>query len=380
MRVLLLIFLILPTILFSQRTFLFRNYSLENGLSQSAVTAIQQDETYALWVGTQDGLNRFDGHSFETFSTITNENISNDYIKAIIKASDKKIWFGTQDGIFNYDPFLERFTKINHRLSSALQIESLLEDESGEIWIGSYNNGILSVKKNDSKVTSFLSVRDIKNITALFHVNKNEIGALSSGEYYVINKKTKKFRIENILPDKEITCVINVSPSKQLIGTNKGVFLYDLMTKTLNQVAKIALENEGIRSLDVDNTYYFIGTNSNGLFVVNRENGEVTNAKKDRLNRNSLPDNSMNTIFKDKSNVVWVGSNSGLSNFNVYQNEFNLITTSEFATHGLPNPNVWCFEENRDGRIIFVGTDNYVSFFDHTQEKFTHCRLEIVKN
>lgn len=380
MRVLLLIFLILPTILFSQRTFLFRNYSLENGLSQSAVTAIQQDETYALWVGTQDGLNRFDGHSFETFSTITNENISNDYIKAIIKASDKKIWFGTQDGIFNYDPFLERFTKINHRLSSALQIESLLEDESGEIWIGSYNNGILSVKKNDSKVTSFLSVRDIKNITALFHVNKNEIGALSSGEYYVINKKTKKFRIENILPDKEITCVINVSPSKQLIGTNKGVFLYDLMTKTLNQVAKIALENEGIRSLDVDNTYYFIGTNSNGLFVVNRENGEVTNAKKDRLNRNSLPDNSMNTIFKDKSNVVWVGSNSGLSNFNVYQNEFNLITTSEFATHGLPNPNVWCFEENKDGRIIFVGTDNYVSFFDHTQEKFTHCRLEIVKN
>ncbi len=380
MKALLLICLLLPAILFSQRTFLFRNYSLENGLSQSAVTAIQQDETYALWVGTQDGLNRFDGHSFETFSTINEENISNDYIKAIIKSSDKKIWCGTQDGIFNYDPFLERFTKINHYLSSALQVESLLEDSSGEIWIGSYNNGILSVKKNDTKVTPFLSVQDIKNVTSLFQINKNEIGAISSGEYFVINKQTKKIRREKILLEKEITCVINISQTKQLIGTNKGAFLYDLSTKSIIQVAEKFLQNEGINSLDVDNTYYFIGTNSNGLFVVNRENGEVTNAKKDRLNRNSLPDNSMNVIFRDKSNVVWVGSNSGLSNFNVYQNEFNLITTSEFASFGLPNPNVWCFEENKDGRIIFVGTDNYVSFFNHTQDKFTHCRLEIIKN
>jgi len=379
MRLLLVIVLLIPALAFSQRTFLFRNYTLENGLSQSVVTSIQQDESYALWIGTQDGLNRFDGHTFENFSTTNNDNIPNDYIKTVFKAKDKKIWFGTQDGIFNYNPYQETFTKINHRLPSTLQIESLLEDKNGRIWIGSYNNGILYIDKNDTKVTPFISGEIIKNITSIFQLSGKELGVIASGNLYRIDIASKRLRKENILPDKEITAVQCITQQQLLLGTNKGLYQLDMSSMNVSELGNGEIKTNEITSLSFDDYYYFVGTASNGLFVIGRNNHEITHSQKDRLNKNALPDNTINTIFKDKSNVIWVGSNYGLSNFNIYQNDFHLISTSEYALQGLPSPNVWCFEENNDGRIIFVGTDNYVSFFNRTADEFTHCPLEITE-
>jgi ligand-binding sensor domain-containing protein/class 3 adenylate cyclase/predicted metal-dependent HD superfamily phosphohydrolase len=380
MRFFIFLLTLLPGILLAQRTFLFRNYSLENGLSQSAVTTIQQDETAALWIGTQDGLNRFDGHSFETFSSITNAVITNDFIKTSLKSHDKKIWFGTQDGIFNYDPFSEKFTSFKHDFQSALQVESLLETSDGKIWIGSYNNGLLAIEKNSPKITQYISGGQLRNITTIFLLSTEEIGIVSVGKLYAYNLKTKKTTFLASPPSKDITTVSPYLKNKFLIGTNSGLYMYAYDENKFTPYINATFAKEEIKSLAVDNQNILVGTSTNGLFVIHRKNGEITNSKKDRLNRNSLADNTINSIFRDKSNVVWVGTNNGISNFNISQNDFNLITTSEYADVGLPNPNVWCFEENIDGRIIFVGTDNYVSFFNHSLGKFTHCRLETVVN
>lgn len=349
-------------------------------MSQSAVTTIQQDETAALWIGTQDGLNRFDGHSFETFSTITNDNIPNNYIKTSIKSSDKKLWFGTQDGVFNYNPYSEKFNTFSHNLSSALQVESLVETQDGKIWVGSYNNGIFFIDKNSSKITPFISGDAVKNSSLIFILNSQELGVIASGKLLKINISSKKITKSNILTDKEITAVLSYTKSSLLLGTNKGLFLYNILTNAVNPYKSTLFAQEEIKSLSGDLENLLIGTTSNGLYVLPRNSDDVVNAKKDRLNKNSLPDNTINAIFKDRFDVVWLGTNNGISNFNIYQNNFNLITTSEYASAGLPSSNVWCFEENIDGRIIFVGTDNYVSFFNHAIKKFTHCPLETVVN
>ena len=93
----------------TQTTYRFRNYTINDGLSQSSVTCILQDENHSLWIGTQDGLNRFDGKNFELFNSELTPGIQNEYIKCSAKTSDGRLWFGTSNGLTSYDPEKEEF-------------------------------------------------------------------------------------------------------------------------------------------------------------------------------------------------------------------------------------------------------------------------------
>ena len=88
----------------SQSVYRFRNYTINDGLSQSSVSCIIQDDNNALWIGTQDGLNRFDGRSFEVFSSDDTPGLESEYVKASLKTGDGKLWFGTTNGLTVFDP------------------------------------------------------------------------------------------------------------------------------------------------------------------------------------------------------------------------------------------------------------------------------------
>ena len=96
---------------FSQSDYRFKNYTINDGLSQSAATTIIQDDNYRLWIGTQDGINRFDGKDIEVFEASTKKNpgLESQYIICSEKTSDGKIWFGTDKDLTVYDPNEERF-------------------------------------------------------------------------------------------------------------------------------------------------------------------------------------------------------------------------------------------------------------------------------
>jgi ligand-binding sensor domain-containing protein len=95
--------------IFSQTAYRFRNYSINDGLSQSSVTSIIQDDNHALWIGTQDGLNRFDGKSFEIFTSDDTKGLESEYIKCSAKTKDGKLWFGTTNGLTLFNPNTETF-------------------------------------------------------------------------------------------------------------------------------------------------------------------------------------------------------------------------------------------------------------------------------
>ena len=127
--------------------YVFRRYTIEDGLSQSTIYAIFQDRRGFMWFGSEDGLNRFDGLNFKIFNNeaLNLHSISYSYIKAIVQGSNDFLWIGTYGGGLNsYDPKTEQFTRFRHNLHDANSlindfVWSILEDhEQGDpiLWIG----------------------------------------------------------------------------------------------------------------------------------------------------------------------------------------------------------------------------------------------------
>ncbi len=125
-------------------TYRFEHLTIEDGLSQNAGLALLQDRSGYLWIGTQDGLNRYDGYSFTVFKHDPEDpnSLSYNSVVALLEDADGRLWIGTWGGGLNrYDPATGRFTRFipdpadPAALSHAL-VTTLLQDSSGTIWVG----------------------------------------------------------------------------------------------------------------------------------------------------------------------------------------------------------------------------------------------------
>ena len=137
------IILFSKSLLHGQTTYRFNNYTINEGLSQSSVTCIIQDNTNSLWVGTQDGLNRFDGKSFEIFNSDETKGIESEYIRCSFKTKNGDLWFGTSNGLTKYDVKKEEFKTYLTLKKTPLQIEKITVDNDGNLWLASLTSGLL---------------------------------------------------------------------------------------------------------------------------------------------------------------------------------------------------------------------------------------------
>lgn len=121
----------------------FRTYGAEQGLSQATARVIVQDRSGFIWIGTQDGLSRFDGYEFRVYKSIRDDpwSLSHNHIWALAADKDGSLWVGTQAGGLNhYDPTLDRFTsyRSNEGNPNALannHVTALLVDREQRIWV-----------------------------------------------------------------------------------------------------------------------------------------------------------------------------------------------------------------------------------------------------
>src|SRR5688572_4307297 len=126
----------------------FEQISLDEGISQSVVNAILQDRQGFLWVGTDDGLNRYDGYQFKIFKPDANDpfGISDRSISSIVEDKNGYLWIGTRAGGLNrYDPVSGKFIhylydQADKQSIASNQISALALDDHG-LWIGT-NNGL----------------------------------------------------------------------------------------------------------------------------------------------------------------------------------------------------------------------------------------------
>ncbi len=145
----------------------FQKINVEEGLSQSTVNSIVQDNSGFLWIGTDDGLNRYDGYNFKIYRADPDNpaGLINSGIRGLFVSEDGYIWFGSPQGISRFDPKTETFIRLLHDPNDPATISSLdvhngaREENTGISWLGT-GNGLNRFNQATLKFTRFYNKKD----------------------------------------------------------------------------------------------------------------------------------------------------------------------------------------------------------------------------
>lgn len=309
----------------------FNKLTVNDGLSQHDPNSIIQDSYGFIWIGTYDGLNKYDGYSVKNYySAFDNEHsLSSNRIKCLFEDSKKRVWVGTQGGGLNYFSLREdKFyrVKTNERYSN---INCIAENSFGDILIGT-SNGILKIKEGEIITTEVLQI-------PLTGVNINDMVVSSDGTFYVSTGnglwKLKDTRCNQIiaLGNLGYNPLIIDKHNKLWIGNAHSLTVMDL-NKPTDNISKLPFfVSKDVRSLGLSkNNMVWVGTFNQGLFGVDISSHKViSNAKKDKNKKRGLLSNTVLNIFCDKNNTLWVANRKGICYVNLEEKKFNEINLDE---------------------------------------------------
>lgn len=376
----LLLLLCSANFLTAQTTYRFNNYSINEGLSQSVVTCILQDNTNALWVGTQEGLNRFDGKTFEIFNSDNTKGIESENIRCSAKTKNGNLWFGTANGLLKYDFEKEKFKTFSLSKNGTFQIENISVDAQGNLWLASTTSGLLKFNPENEKMVSYSFLIPSLKVQTIFCSENGELFVSTEDQgLFVcnINKKTiQKIKI----PYKKgmvgaILRITSCEKQKILICTTLGVFEYSLFTNKISlKFRRLYKEFGSIGVTDIlltKNKNWLLTSNNNGLFTI-KNGGYVFNSTEDIFQKNALLNNKTNAFFEDKQENYWIGTDRGLSSFNPMVQGFLGVGPTGNLEQGVPTASIWCFSEDDESNYLFIGTDKGVSRYNRNTQKFEH--------
>ena len=310
-----------------------KNKKMENSLSGNTITSINEDKLGNVWVGTTTGLNKIDISNNKITRYLPNENgcnISHYRIRDILIGEDGEILVATNDGLNIYNEKEDDFTRIygegyeKGELSSQI-VNALEQDEYGDYWIGT-KEGLNKIDKVNGEVVEYL----------YDHNNSNSIsGNYISSLYY--DDSNKELWVG--------TCYLGLNKISLNNGTIERFFAGSKSTDLPGDYIKDILKNS--------NGEVWIATDY-GLVYYDEKNNVFNRKKSDKDDFSNVVSNDINTVFEDNSGMMWVGTLGGISTYNK-TNEFKSYRTSELNTDSVTEQYISGIYEDNEG-LLWVGT------------------------
>ena len=312
----------------AQQTLKFQHLNSENGLSQNSVLAIGQDADGFIWLGTQNGLNRYDGYNVKSFlhNGLDKNSISNNYILSIFKDSKNRLWIGTSEGLNLYHPSTESFSTLSMPFqkenSRANNINCIAEDEKHLLWLGT-KSGLITydpIKNHLTKIILPSTPKEEEPMINDIYTEKNGTIwlATSNGIYQLIKNDQNLTLLKSIpLPHKDKSGTFCTSIAKGLdntfwIGTmNNGLFQLDHNGKMIYQLDFTTKLDNHIRKILIDNAQNLFVASQNGLFLINQTTKSIESYHHKSNDPQSLGKNSLYSLFEDNVGSIWAGSYFG---------------------------------------------------------------------
>lgn len=308
--------------------FWFEHITIAEGLSQNYITAIEQDKNGFIWIGTKNGLNKYDGYEMTVYNHIQNDSTSipNNYIVNIYLDSKDNLWIGTNSGLCKYIAEEDLFKLFNFETIDTphtnYNISSIFEDDNGLLWVGTEEGLLISIDQSAEKKRLYRFTQGVKAITqdglSLL------LGGRNRGIAHFDPIKEAFYQTEtDSLFDSQIINTIATDPKGDIwIGTqNNGFHLYG---KTLNKLS-------GQTILDIafyNDSLALFGTEEEGLICYNiyTDDIEYINNTRNDINLNS---EGITSLYIDSTQTIWLGTiNGGINKFDPNRNRFNHLSLS----------------------------------------------------
>ena len=384
----------------AQSQALFKKIDRSNGLSNTSVTCFVQDNLGFVWIGTKNGLNRYDGFDYKIYNK-KNSSLSADDITDLLIDNKGRLWIGTTGGGLNrYDQLHDDFVFFKNIVDdstslSSNQIIKIFEDSKYNLLIGT-ENGLNQFEETSSTFKRYLENSNSESANnSVWAIAEDEghniwLGSfggslmhldLSTGDYvyYVTNNTI------NNLSANFIFALQKISGNRLLIGTGgSGLLVFDIDKKQFHPFFEKA--QKPYRDISVIRTIYkdsdetiWVGTDGQGVLKIEEEDGEIleidhflNNAKF----QSSLTGNTIYSIFEDRKKNIWIGSAwNGISILESNSSGLDFYYSDFTGENPLPVLSIYQNENQ-----FWIGSDGLgFSIYDYKTKKATlyHSDLQL---
>ncbi len=410
-----------------EKSITFENLGIKDGLSQSSIFCILQDNRGFMWFGTEDGLNKYDGYTFYIYRNSPQDpySIGYNYIRDICEDCENGksiLWIGTYGGGLNkFDTAIEKFVTYksdprNNNTISNNFIKSLCKDEQGFIWIGT-EQGLNRLNPRTEKFISFYHEPDKSqslsddNINVVYvdtygilwvgthrgGVNKIEFSDIDQDSIDIIHYQHDEHNNRSISSN-SVTSMYEDHSGRLWIGTDDGTInLFDRQKKqftrySYHQKESVSISNDDITAIGEDKQgLLWVGTKGHGIHVFNPHTYRFLSSQENIYSFRSLSNDEIFSIYQDRSNILWIGTDVGLNKYNQEQKQFLTYQLNSHSANSLNNNIVYSIMEDQAG-MIWIGTyggglnrfdplKNQFSFFEHAPQdlnSISHNRVRAI--
>ena len=385
----------------------FEHLTITDGLSQNAVLALLQDEQGYIWVGTQDGLNRYDGYSFTYFKNDPNDpnSISFNSVSALYEDGDGTLWVGTLGGGLNhFDP---RTNKFVHFLPDPADpaslgnpiITQIISGGNGKLWVGTLG-GLELLDKSTGKFKHF---RDYESGPAMLKSDAiSAIAPTADGKLWIgtgafgtagdglsrFDPQTRKS--ERVQP--KGLCLVSPNISSILVDLDGSLWVghggSGLPGGGLDHFNPVSGEcqhydartngqfsNDNVIQLffDRDRRLWISFWGGGVLRMEPGSRGVFASIRHDTADPDSLSSDNVSTLFQDRSDVLWVGTfDAGINILNLENLQFRIYEHNPANPESLISNNISSFAETRNGEVWIGSQESGLALFNPKSGLFTY--------
>ncbi|MDR1683446.1 MAG: hybrid sensor histidine kinase/response regulator, partial [Candidatus Symbiothrix sp.] len=331
---------------YSIKTYKSNLYSI-NLLSSNNITCLVEDLNHRLWIGTNKGLNMLDKTTGKIVQIVRPELFEN-AVSCILFTKKGKLLLGTDNGLYEYVFSSNTCILYNqNNTGGVLQqttIKALLEDSRGDLWIGTWNEGLYRYEAETEKYFAYPQMNAVKSSHVIFEDSQKRIwvGSWGYGLYL----------LDNVYSPAHTTWKIFAHNASQPASISDNL-IYSI-------------------SEDTNNGALWVGTRS-GLSILPMNASETFTNFYPQNQKQCISGNEVNSILRDSQGLMWLGMiGSGLSYANTHKPTFDVdrleMVYEKFASNSVRSILAESDEE------VWLGIGSYGLFIENCKTgKITHC-------